>query len=143
MSTLSMFLKANKKVRENFKVVGTKSICDSDGNPVLFEFRPLSTKENDRIREACTKDVPVPGKKGQYKASLDRSKYMAMVLANTCVYPNLLDAELQDSYGVRTPEALIQELVDDPGEYAALFEAVAVSNGFDEEQPSKIEEAKN
>lgn len=143
MSSLSLFMKENKKVRENFKIAATKSICDENGEPVLFEFRPLSTKENDRIRELCMKDVPVPGKKGQFKSSLDRSKYMACVLASTCVYPNLNSADLQDSYGVRTPEALIQELVDDPGEYSALFEAVAVNNGFDDEAPNKAEQVKN
>lgn len=142
MSGLNAFLKENKKVRPNFKVAATKSLCDEEGNPVEFEFKPLTTKQNDRIREQCTTDVPVPGKKGQFKATLDRSKYMAMVLAQTCVYPNLLSAELQDSYGVKTPEALIQEMVDDPGEYTDLFTVVASHNGFDEEG-GQVEQVKN
>lgn len=143
MSGLSVFLKENKKVRANFTVAATKSILDEAGNPVEFEFRPLTTKQNDALRDACTTEVPVPGKKGQYKTAFDRSKYMAMVLAETCVYPDLRNAALQDSYGVKTPEALIQELVDDPGEYNALFEAVALNNGFDDEASDKVEQVKN
>ena len=144
MSGLSVFLKENKKIRSNFKVAATKSILDEEGNPVEFEFRPLTTKQNDALRDACTTEVPVPGKKGQYKTAFDRSKYMAKVIAETCVYPNLRSVELQDSYGVKTPEALIQELVDDPGEYNALFEAVALNNGFDEEKENnKVDQVKN
>lgn len=142
MSGLNIFLKENKKVRQNFKVAATQSIKDEEGNAVEFEFKPLTTKQNDSLRDACTTEIPVPGKKGQYKTTFDRSKYMAMVLAETCVYPNLRSAELQDSYGVKTPEALIQELVDDPGEYNALFEAVALNNGFTEED-NKVEQVKN
>lgn len=142
MSNLNAFLKKNKIQRENFRVAATKSILDPDtGLPIEFEFKPLSTRDNDRIRDMCTKDVP-DGKKGR-RTVFDRSRYMSLVLSETCVYPNLNNAELQDSYGVHTAEALIQELIDDPGEYSALFETVALKNGFDNTQADKVEEVKN
>ena len=38
------------------------------------------------------------------------------MVAASVVYPDLDNAELQDSYGVKRPEELLLEMVDDPGE---------------------------
>ena len=56
--------------------------------------------------------------------------------------PNLYNAQLQDSYGVSTPEDLIREMVDKPGEYAALVRKVQEMNGF-ADIDQKREQAKN
>lgn len=68
---------------------------------------------------------------------------MTKQLAASVVYPNLLDAELQDSYGVKTPDALLKEMVDDPTEFAEFAAYVREFNGFDETINDAVEEAKN
>lgn len=143
MSGLSAFLKANKKVKETLKYAPSTAFVDENGVPIEFEFKPLTSKANDELRDMCMKSVPVPGKRGQYKEVFDRSKYMALVIAETCTYPNLNSAELQDSYGVKTPDALIKEMIDSPGEYAELFTVIAEYNGFTETASDQVEEVKN
>ena len=56
---------------------------------------------------------------------------------------NLHDAALQDSYGVKTPEALLHEMLDNAGEYAALVEKVSAISGFNRDFRAEVEEAKN
>ena len=66
-----------------------------------------------------------------------------MMIAESTVNPDLDDAELQDSYGVKNPEDLLMEMVDDPGEYNALLEFIQQLNGFSESLQDKVDEAKN
>ena len=68
---------------------------------------------------------------------------MTKQIAASVVFPNLLDAELQDSYGVKTPEALLKEMVDDPTEFAEFATFVREFSGFDESINDAVEEAKN
>lgn len=65
-----------------------------------------------------------------------------MIVAST-VTPNLYDAELQDSYGVNTPEDLLMAMLDNPGEYDDLAAFIQKYNGYNKEINEKIEEAKN
>ena len=74
---------------------------------------------------------------------LDTSKYMCKLLCASVVEPNLYDKELQDSYGVMTPEDLLTEMIDDPGEYNDFVVFVQNFNGFNTTLNDKIEEAKN
>ena len=142
MGDLSLFLKSNKKQRENTKYAATKSLCDEDGKPLEWTIRPVTTKETEEIREACTVDVPVKGKKGVYTQKLDSSKYIVRLAVAAIVEPNLYSAELQDSYGVKTPEALLLAMIDDPKEYSDLLEYI---NGQNESEDiaEKVKEAKN
>lgn len=142
MSDLSRFLKKNKKEKQNVTYAATKSLTDEKGQPLLWTLRPISTKENDALRDACTVDVPVTGKAGVFRPKLQTSKYLARLLAASVVEPNLHDKDLQDSYGVMTPEELVQEMVDDPGEYSDFSTFVQQYNGFTS-MDDKVEEAKN
>jgi hypothetical protein len=142
MSSLSLFFKKNKKQKENVKYAATKSLCDESGKPLEWTLRALTTSENDEIRDSCTIDVPITGKPNQFRPKLNTSKYLSKLISKTVVYPNLYDKELQDSYGVMTPEELIKEMIDDPGEYSALLQFVQKLNGFTDIN-SDIEEAKN
>ena len=54
MSDLSKFLKTNKQKKENVKYPVTKSLCDENGEPMLWEIRPLSTRESNKITDECT-----------------------------------------------------------------------------------------
>ena len=139
MSKFSRFLKENKAVRENVKYVPTKSFTDENGNPIEWT---LTTKEAEAMRDKYTKDVPILGKPNQFKQQLDVAKYNASLIAKSVVEPNLNDAELQDSYGVKTPEALIVEMIDNPGEYSQFLVFVTELNGFTDINDD-VEKAKN
>jgi hypothetical protein len=142
MSKLNRFLKENKIVKENTFYPATKSLVDEDGSPLLWEIKPLTTKRNEDLRDSCTREVPVKGKPNMYKEKLDGTKYTAKLVAESVVFPDLYDKELQDSYGVMTPEALIMEMIDDPGEYANFAKFITEFNGFTDINDD-IEEAKN
>lgn len=143
MSNLSRFLKQNKKLKENTEYAATKSLTDEKGNPLMWKIKPISTKENDIIREESMIEIPLKGKMGQYRQKLNTSKYLAKLLVNSIVEPNLNDKELQDSYGVMGAEELIKEMIDDPGEYNDFALFVQNYNGFTESLEESVEEAKN
>jgi len=142
MSNFSRFMKANKVKKENTTYAATKSLTDENGKPLLWTIRPLSTKENEAIRDECTKDIPIKGKPNAFRQSLDVSKYIAKAICACVVEPNLFDKDLQDSYGVMSPEELIQEMVDDPGEYSDFAAFVQQFNGFTT-LGEEVEKAKN
>ncbi len=143
MTNFSRFLKQNKKVRENIKYAPTKDLVDENGNPLEWEFKPISTSMNDEIREQCTIEVQIPGKVGFYRPKVNNSKYLAKLLVASTVYPDLHNKELQDSYGVMTPEDLVKEMIDNPGEYNDLIVFIQNYNGFTKNINEKVEEAKN
>lgn len=143
MSNLNRFLKANKIVKGNTTYVATKSLIDEKGKPLLWTIKPLTTRENDRLRDECTIQAKVTGKPNLTQPKLDTSKFIAKMIASSVVEPNLHDKELQDSYGVMTPEDLIKEMIDNPGEYNNFAEFIQEYNGFNETLDEKVEEAKN
>jgi hypothetical protein len=143
MSKFSRFMKQNKVVRENTTFPATKSLVDENGEPLLWTIRPMTTKENEDIRESCMIDVPVTGKPNVFRPKLATSKYISKMICACVVEPNMFDAELQDSYDVKTPEELLMAMIDDPGEYQALTVFVQNFNGFNTSLEDKVEEAKN
>ncbi len=143
MSKFSQFMKANKTARENEKYAPTKSLTDSEGKPLEWEFKHISSKENEELRESCTYEVQVKGKPNLFRPKLNSSKYLSMMIVSSTVYPDLYNAELQDSYGVKTPEELLFAMVDDPGEYNAMGEWIQRFQGFTKTLDEKVDEAKN
>ena len=142
MSNFSKFMKANKIQKQNVMHPVTKSLVDENGEPLLWELKPLTTKENEAIREACTVDVPVKGKPNQYRPKVDMNKYQTKLICAAVVSPDLNNADLQNSYGVMTPEELIKEMVDDPAEYTDLMVFIQQLSGFKTLQ-EEVDEAKN
>ena len=142
MSNFSKFMKSNKIQKQNVMHPVTKSLTDENGEPLLWELKPLTTKENEAIREACTIDVPVKGKPNQYRAKVDMNKYQTKLICAAVVSPDLNNTELQNSYGVMTPEELIKEMVDDPAEYTDLMMFIQQLSGFKTLQ-EEVDEAKN
>ena len=142
MSNFSSFMKANKIQKQNVMHPVTKSLTDENGNPLLWEIRPLTTKENEAIRESCTIEVPVKGKPNLYRPKVDMNKYQTKMICAAIVNPDLNNAELQNSYGVMSAEELIKEMVDDPAEYTDLQVFVQKISGFKTLQED-VDEAKN
>ena len=143
MSNFSRFMKSNKIMKENTTFAATKSLTDENGEPLKWTIKPLTTSENENIRESCMIDVPVTGKPNMFRPKLNTAKYIAKMAAASVVEPNLYDKELQDSYGVMTPEDLLREMIDDPGEYNDFVAFIQDFNGFNTTLADKVEEAKN
>ena len=78
-----------------------------------------------------------------FRQKLKSSKYLTSLIARSVVTPDLFDKELQDSYGVATPEDLLLAMVDDPGEYNDLAVFIQQFQGFDVSFEDKVNEAKN
>ena len=143
MGNLALFMKKNKKVRENTFYAATSSLVDENGEPLKWEIKPLTTEEVERIRTECMKEVPVPGKRGQFRTKVDSNLYNDKLMVAAVVFPDLYNKELQDSYGVMSPEALLTKMIDNPSEYFDLLGYVSEQSGFDKEIEDEIEEAKN
>lgn len=112
-----------------------RDIKDEYGESVKWKFRPLKTEEEEEIREEAMEI-----KNGQYV--LNRRKYIEKLVTASIMYPNLMDARLQDSYNAKTPETLLKRIVSVPGEYAALCRLVQEKNGF-VSLKEDVEQAKN
>ena len=66
MGNLALFMKKNKKVRENTFYAATSSLVDENGEPLKWEIKPLTTEEVERIRLECTKFL--------FRANVDSSE---------------------------------------------------------------------
>ena len=136
------FMKKNKAVKENTFYPATASLCDENGKPLEWEIRALTTEETEAIREKNTLEIPVPGKPGMYRQKITEN-YVPSLICAAVVSPNLYDAELQDSYGVKTPQELIIEMIDNPDEYAKMLQFVQSYSGIKSTMDEEISEAKN
>ena len=143
MSKFSKFMKANKIEKKNEMHVVTKSLCDENGNPLEWEFKHITSKENELIREECMIEVPVKGKRNVFRPKFKTALYIQKMIAASVVTPDLFDTELQDSYGVGNPEELLLAMVDDPGEYNDLADYVQKLQGFNVSFDDMVDEAKN
>lgn len=140
MSGLERFLKTNKTVRENVFYPASSAITDEVGQPVLWELRHLTTAKCEEIKRECIHQSE--GKNGIIRERLDTAEYMDKLLAASVVEPNLLNAQLQDSYGAFTPCELLKAMLDNPSEYAAFADFVYSMLGFTPFK-DKVEQAKN
>ena len=71
MSNLSAFLAQNALKVENVKHVVSKRFVDENGEPIPWEIRCITSTEDETLRKACTKRVPIPGKRNQYTQEVD------------------------------------------------------------------------
>lgn len=143
MSKFSKFMRTNKVERKNGQYAPTTSLMGEDGTPLAWEFRHITSKENENLREACTMEVQVMGKPNLFRPKLNSSQYLCKMIVTSTVVPDLYDKELQDSYGVMTPEDLVYALVDDAGEYQEFCIWMQKFQGFTKTLDDKVEEAKN
>lgn len=143
MSKFSRFMKANKVAKQNEKYAPTTTLTDENGNPLEWEFRPIPTRENEALRDSCTVEVQITGKPNMFRPKLNTSQYLMKMIVASTVYPDLYDKELQDSYGVMTPEDLLTAMVDNAGEYQELTVWMQKYQGFTKSFEEKVDEAKN
>lgn len=136
-------MKANKVAKPNEKYAPTATLQDDNGEPLKWEFKHITSKENEKLREASTIEIPVTGKPNVYRPKVKTADYIADMIVASTVFPDLYDAELQDSYGVKTPKELLYAMVDDAGEYQELTTWMQKFQGFTKSFEEKTNEAKN
>lgn len=141
MSDFSMFMAGNAEENEVVEYVASKRF-KVKGKPVAWKIKSISSELDEAIRKECTKKVPIHGKRGQYNQETDTDKYVGKLCVACTVFPNLNDAELQDSYGVKSADALLKAMLK-PGEYTEYKAKVMEVNGYDMSMEDLVDEAKN
>lgn len=139
--SLSAFLAQNAKKIEPTEFVVSDRFME-DGEPVPWVIKPITGKQNKELIKECTKLIPINGKRGQYRQQLDNSVYNTKLCVLCTQFPNLNDAELQNSYGVMGAEALLDTMLL-PGEMTGYLEKVLEVCGFDTDIGEKVDTAKN
>ena len=141
--SLSAFLTKNAVPVQNVKYAASARFVDAASHkPEEWEIKAISAAEDEALRRACAKRVPVPGKRNQYQKETDYDQYLGRLAVACTVYPNLHDKELQDDYGVMGAESLLKTMLL-PGEYADYLEKVQEVCGFDTTLQDEVDEAKN
>lgn len=141
MSTLSAFMSPNVEQIANARFAASPRFKGEDGKPMEWEIRCISADEYARVRNSCVKQVPVPGKKGQYTQQMDTFAFQAKICARCTVFPDLTNAELQNSWGAAKPEELLAKMLVG-GELEDYATEVFQINGFKTED-ELVDDAKN
>ena len=134
------FLKTNKIEKEHEFIPVSKSFVDENGDAILWEVRQLTSEEMKYIKKTCVKQNR--DKRGNVTVETDTDKMVGLMAAMSTVYPDLKNADLQNSYGVMGEVALLEAMLS-AGELLAFEQEVTRINGFDVSFDDKVEEAKN
>ncbi len=140
MSDLSLFFAGNAAAPETEDFVVSERFKDKEGKPIPWQIKGITEEENDAIRASATRKVKA--KNGQMIPETNTGEYLAKLASACVVYPNLNDAELQKSYGVRGADAAIKKMLL-TGEYATLIGKIQEINGFDKDINDLVDEVKN
>lgn len=140
-TTLAAFFAQNAKQVENKKIIASERFTDENGKPLQWEIRCISASENQKIRNDSIRDIPVPGKRGQFTQKVDVPQYQAKIAVKCTVFPDLNNIELQDSYDVKKAEDLISSMLT-PGEFDEYVAQILNLCGF-KSADELTEEAKN
>lgn len=140
MSEFSAFFAQNAATDVIEEVIVSERFQGPNGKPIPWKLRTLTEADNESIRKSATKPVKIKGR--QYSQETDQNEYLAKLAVSSVVYPNLKDAELQNSYGVMGAEDLLRKMLL-AGEYIALVQKVTEINKFDRDLDELVEEAKN
>jgi len=134
MGSLNAFLHPVKV--ENKEVVVSNRFINEKGNPEPFVIRPVTEEENKQLIKKYTR----LNKKGV--EVFDRTEYVHAMVAKAVIAPDLMNAELQDAYGIRGEAELLQKMLF-IGEFATLSQEVQTISGLDADINEDIEEVKN
>lgn len=141
MSDLIAFLK-NREADKVVEFAACKDWKDENGNPVMWKFKKLHTKELNEIRSRNTR---INHKKKD--VDTDETGTMNAIFAASVVFPNLKDAKLADALfpdaplDQRTPENVLMAILCDDNEYQAAIQFVAKLHNWITEENSRDESA--
>ena len=64
--SLSAFLAQNAKKVDNRKIALSPRFVDENGKAMEWEITCITAAENQKLRKDSLRNIPVPGKRGQY-----------------------------------------------------------------------------
>jgi len=138
--SLKAFLAENVVKKEPVGYVASPRFM-VDGEPVEWKLRVLTNDEMDKLHKRHTKRVPMKGTR-DFKTEFDNEAFAMDMALQSIVYPNLDDAELQDSWGTIGAEDTLKAMLT-PGELTDLYSAVAQVCDFEAGMDDKIKRVKN
>ncbi|WAW15457.1 phage tail assembly chaperone [Peptostreptococcus equinus] len=134
MSKFQAFMKKDIDSLTKEVVISERFINEETGEFIPFKIKPIPTSLEKLIRKGCTNIT-------QNGQDFDSVAYENQIAVNCIVEPDLHDKELQDFYGVLTPEDLLNEMLL-VGENQQLQVELSKINGF--KTPKGLaDEAKN
>lgn len=137
---LSSFFRENAIKTEEVKFVVSKRFLDKKKEPIEWTIKPISSQRDEELRKQATNRVK--NKTGQIQTELDTNKYIGLLAVACTVYPNLNDANLQNSYNVMGADELLKNMLL-PGEYANYLSKIQEICGFDQNVNDMVQQAKN
>ena len=99
--------------------VASERFIDEKNNPIPWKLRILTETELSKLKAQCKKRVTNPKTQQSY-IETDSSKLADLMIENSVIYPNLNNAQLQDSYGAVGAIDLAKKMLI-PGEYNDLI----------------------
>ena len=139
--SLSAFLAQNAKKVDNRQIALSPRFTDENGKAMEWEITCITAAENQKLRKDSLRNIPIPGKRGQYTQEMDTAQYQAKLAARCTVFPDFNDAELHESYCVMGAEQLAGAMLT-PAEFDDLIIAITELCGFTAEG-ELVAEAKN
>lgn len=141
METLTAFLQENAIKCDCVEYVASKRFVDDKGEPIRWKLRPLTNEEIEKLRKYHTKTTKNKMTQEVIEKFDNKAFTMDMTLKSV-VYPDLMNGELQASWGVVDDEELLKAMLS-PGELTDLHMAVNEACDFEVGMDEKIERAKN
>lgn len=141
METLTAFLKENAIKCNCVEYVASKRYVDDNGEPIRWRLRPLTNEEIEKLRKHHTKTTKNKMTQEIIEKFDNKAFTMDMTLESV-EYPDLMNSELQASWGVVDDEELLKAMLS-PGELTDLHMAVNEACDFEVGMDEKIERAKN
>lgn len=139
MSALTAFFAQNAAAAQVEEVVVSDRFQDEHGAAVPWRLRSMTEEENETIRKSCQRKVK---DKGVVSYETNTDEYLAKLAVASVVFPDLKNAELQQSYQVMGADQCLRKMLL-PGEYATLVQKVQQINGFDKSINELADEVKN
>jgi len=107
--------------------------------PMEWILKPVSSQTDEDLRKQATKYKNISG---QIQYDFDANKYIGLLAVACTIYPNLNDANLQNSYNVMGADSLLKKMLL-PGEYANYLDKVQEICGFTQNINDMVQQAKN
>lgn len=142
--TLSAFYAKNAKQPRQVEKEISNRFLDEEGKPLKFVFKAITPSQDAKIQNKAMKTefIKEGPKKGQKEQQFDAMYYQLLLTVESMVYPNLNDADLQDSYVVMGAVELYDAMLL-PSESVAAYAAAQEANGYEHSMEELVEEAKN
>ena len=115
---------------EPVEAVISERFRKEDGSAEVWRFGAITGAEDEELRrEASVRRAAADGL-GAYVTETDYNKYVGLLAARCVLYPDLTNVELQNSYKVYSPDALLKTMLT-AGEFAEAAAVAQRASGFD------------